>query len=171
MRIRHHFTGPRLITILMALTIIFLIWLLVFAYLASSARTKQLAEEARRDAERNEALVGRVESLAMDIKAVQQSDRRLFGLHRDDTEEAHEKLLKRIGRQHARLLEAMGIESETARAVFEVGRRQGEVEIVHVHHHHPGPVRHQHHHHHHHHRQCDNQGTQAAQDAGGPQCK
>lgn len=168
MRFLRFFTGPRLVTLLLIVSVVFLLWLLVFAYVVSSNRSKQLADEAQRNVERNEELVLRVELLAMEIKAIQQSDRRTFRLHRKDTVNAHDKLLKRIGRQHARLLEAMGIEPETARAVFEVGRGRGEVEIIHVHHHH---FVHQHHHHHHHHRECDNPGTQAAQDAGGPQCR
>lgn len=49
-----------------------------------------------------------------------------------------------------------------------------QTETDHFHHHHEGSVTHEHHHHHHHHPDqavCDNAGTAAAEQAGGPACQ
>ena len=119
MRWRDYLTGPRLVTMLLALSLAILIWLLTFAYLTTSNRNRQMATEARQEARENQELVGRVEDLTLDIRAIERFNRRNLIHHRRDNRRTHALLLRRIAAQHARLLQAIGVNERRARQIFQ----------------------------------------------------
>lgn len=172
-RARGLLTGPRVVTALMVVAIAILLFLVGFAFFAVSNRNEQLAREARAAAERNEEIV-------REIRTLQEFNKQNLVLHRRNSRATIARLAEQVARQHARLLEALGVEEETAERVFgaedEPGtetRSETKVDVVHVHHDH-FIEQHEHHHHHHHHpdrARCDTEANQAAHDAGVRECQ